>query len=221
MAMIVYAADHGKYMTLAESFRRQPEGKRNVYINLTNRCTCNCTFCLRGLKHMGEEETLWLHGHEPSVEDVKAELAGVPWDKVDEVVFCGFGEPTERLDDMVQLLRYIRETHPEVRTRVNTNGLSDLAYGRDTSGDFDGLLDTVSISLNASNAERYLALTRSRFGIGSFEAMLTFAEHCKAHVPHVVLTVVDHVESEEEIAKCRRICEERGLTLRVRPYEAN
>lgn len=221
MAMIVYAADHGKYMTLAESLRRQPEGKRNVYINLTNRCTCNCTFCLRGLKHMGEEETLWLHGNEPTVDEVKALLDEVPWEKIDEAVFCGFGEPTERLDDMVELLRYIRKTHPEIRTRVNTNGLSDLAYGRDTSADFDGLLDTVSISLNASNAERYLALTRSRFGIGSFEAMLTFAEHCKAHVPHVVLTVVDHVESEEEIEKCRKICEERGLTLRVRPYEAN
>lgn len=219
--MIAYAADHGKYMTLADSFRRQPEGKRNVYINLTNRCTCNCTFCLRGLKHMGEEETLWLHGKEPTVEEVKKELDQVPWDRISEAVFCGFGEPTERLDDMVELLRYIRKTHPEIPTRVNTNGLSDLAYGRDTSGDFDGLLDTISISLNASNAERYLALTRSRFGIQSFDAMLDFAVRCKAHVPHVVLTVVDHVESEEEIEKCRKICEERGLTLRVRPYEAN
>lgn len=219
--MIVYAADHGKYMTLADSFCRQPEGKRNVYINLTNRCTCSCTFCLRGLKHMGEEETLWLHGKEPTVEEVKKELDQVPWDRISEAVFCGFGEPTERLDDMVELLRYIRKTHPEIPTRVNTNGLSDLAYGRDTSGDFDGLLDTISISLNASNAERYLALTRSRFGIQSFDAMLDFAVRCKAHVPHVVLTVVDHVESEEEIEKCRKICEERGLTLRVRPYEAN
>lgn len=217
--MIVYAADHGKYMTLEESFRRRPEGKRNVYINLTNRCTCSCTFCLRGMKHMGEEETLWLHGHEPSVDEVKAELDRVPWERIEEAVFCGFGEPTERLADMVELLRYIKEKHPEIKTRVNTNGLSDLAYGRDTSADFHGLLDTVSISLNASNAERYLALTRSRFGMPSFDAMLAFAEHCKAHVPHVVLTVVDHVESEEEIEKCRRLCEARGLTLRVRPYE--
>lgn len=219
--MIVYMADHGRYMTVEESFRRDPEGKRNVYINLTNRCTCDCTFCLRGLKHMGPEASLWLRGREPSVEEVEAELERLPWTHIGEVVFCGFGEPTERLDAVTELLRYLRRTHPEVPTRLNTNGLSDLAWGRDTAPDFAGLLDTISISMNAPDAERYLALTRSRFGIGSFGAMLDFAERCKAYVPHVVLTVVDHVESEEDIARCREICEARGLTLRVRPYESN
>lgn len=219
MAMIVYAADHGRYMTMEEHMTRYPGEKRNLYVNLTNQCNCSCTFCLRGMKHMGEEETLWYHGKEPTVEMVKTALDAAPWDTVKEVVFCGFGEPTMRLGELVELLRYVRKTHPGIATRLNTNGLSDLTHGRDTSVDFAGLLDTVSISLNASNAERYLTLTRSRFGIGSFEAMLTFARHCKAYVPQVVLTVVDHVESSEEIRKCRQICEERGLTLRVRPYE--
>ena len=110
--------------------------------------------------------------------------------------------------------------HPDVATRLNTNGLSDLSYGRDTSPDFDGdILDTVSISLNASNAERYLELTRSRFGVKSYEAMLSFAQDMKKYVPNVVLTIVDHVEGADEIEKCRAICESRGLTLRVRPYE--
>ena len=126
-----------------------------------------------------------------------------------------------RLEVLTSLLRWLRENHPEVRTRLNTNGLSDLYYGRDTAPDFDGLLDTISISLNASNAERYLELTRSRFGIGSFDAMLAFAEHAKAYVPDVVLTVVDHVEDDGEIARCRELCETRGLRLRVRPYEAS
>ena len=104
-------------------------------------------------------------------------------------------------------------------TRVNTNGLGELEHGTVFAQRFAGLLDTISISLNASNAERYLALTRSKFGIGSYEAMLTFAEHCKPYIPHVVLTVVEKVENEEEIARCRKICAERGLTLRVRTYE--
>lgn len=223
MAMIVYAAEHGKYMPMEESIRRHPEGKRGVYINLTNRCTCSCTFCLRGMKEMGEEETLWLgKDGEPSVETVEKALDALPWDYIGEAVFCGFGEPTMRLADIITLLHYIKERHPDVPTRINTNGLADLEYGRDTAKDFaGGILDTVSISLNASNAERYLLLTRSKFGLKSFEALLDYAEHCKAYVPNVVLTVVDHVESEEEIAKCRAICEERGLTLRVRPYESN
>ena len=216
--MIVYAYDKGEYITLEESLKRQPEGKRSIYVNLTNRCTCSCTFFLRSMKKMAEETTLWLK-KEPTVAEVKALLDVAPWDYIGEVVFCGFGEPTERLEDLKALLAYVKQTHPDVLTRLNTNGLSDLSYGRDTAPDFKGILDTISISLNASNKERYLELTRSRFGIQSYDAMLQFAQRCKQYVPNVVLTVVDHVEDSEEIAKCRAICQERGLTLRVRVYE--
>ena len=221
MSMIVYTVDHGEYITMEESLKRQPQGRRNLYVNLTNRCTCSCTFCLRSLKEMDESMTLWLK-EEPSVEIVKKELDQAPWAFIKEVVFCGFGEPTMRLAELKELLTYVKHTHAEVTTRLNTNGLSDLDHGRDTAPEFaGGILDTVSISLNASNAERYLELTRSRFGLPSYEAMLSFAEHCKAYVPHVVLTIVDQVEGPQEIEKCRAVCEARGLTLRVRPYEAN
>ena len=218
--MIVYMVDQGEYIRPEESLRRQPAGKRSMYVNLTNRCTCACTFCLRQLKDMAENTSLWLK-QEPTVAEVETALQAAPWEFVSEVVFCGFGEPTMRLAELTELLRWVRAQHPSVHTRVNTNGLSDLAYGRDTAPDFGGgLLDTISVSLNASNAERYLELTRSKFGIGSFAAMLDFAVHCKAYVPEVVLTVVDHVEDDGEIAACQKICEERGLRLRVRPYEA-
>lgn len=218
--MIVYAVEPGgKYVTVKESLALHPEGKRGFYVNLTNQCTCACTFCLRSLKEMAEDHSLWLK-NEPPEEEVWAEISTLPWDKVEEIVFCGFGEPTMRLEVLTGLLRRIRDEHPGVKTRLNTNGLSDLHFGRNTAPDFDGLLDTISISLNASNAERYLELTRSRFGLPSFEAMLTFAERAKAYVPDVVLTVVDHVEDDGEIARCRKICEARGLRLRVRPYEA-
>ena len=197
--MIVYAVEPGgKYVTVEESLALHPEGKRGFYVNLTNQCTCACTFCLRSLKEMAEEHSLWLK-KEPSEEEVWAELSMLPWDKAEEIVFCGFGEPTMRLEVLTGLLRRIRAERPGVKTRLNTNGLSDLYFGRDTAPDFDGLLDTISISLNASNAERYLELTRSRFGLPSFEAMLTFAERAKAYVPDVVLTVVDHVEDDGEI----------------------
>ena len=219
--MIVYAVDTGgEYIPIPESLRRYPEGSRSIYVNLTNRCTCACTFCLREMKEMAEASTLWLKEGEPTVEAVVKELETVPWELVGEVVFCGFGEPTMRLTDIVTLLKWIRENHPEVKTRLNTNGLSDLEYGRDTSADFAGdILDVCSISLNASNAERYLELTRSKFGIKSYEAMLSFAQKMKKYVPDVVLTVVDHVEDETEIKLCQKICDERGVRLRVRPYE--
>lgn len=217
--MIVYATHAGgRYLPIEESLREQPEGKRAVYVNITNDCNCDCVFCLRSMKEMARESSLWIE-QDPSIEEIIAELDCLPWEYVREVVCCGFGEPLIRLDTVLAVLRYVKEHHPEVATRVNTNGLGELEHGHEFTERFAGLLDTISISLNASNAERYLALTRSKFGISSYEAMLTFAEHCKPYVPNVVLTVVEKVENEEEIARCRAICAERGLTLRVRVYE--
>jgi radical SAM protein, tatD family-associated len=203
---------------MEESLREQPEGKRAIYVNITNDCNCDCVFCLRSMKEMARESSLWIE-HDPSLTEIVDELERLPWQYVREVVCCGFGEPLIRLDTVLSVLRWVKEHHPDMPTRVNTNGLGELEHGYVFADQFAGLLDTVSISLNASNAERYLALTRSRFGISSYEAMLTFAEHCKPYVPNVVLTVVEKVEDAEEIALCRRICAERGLTLRVRPYE--
>ena len=217
--MIVYATHAGgRYLPMEESLREQPEGKRAVYVNITNDCNCHCVFCLRSMKEMARESSLWIE-HDPSLPEIVEELERLPWQYVHEVVCCGFGEPLIRLDTVLSVLRWVKEHHPDMPTRVNTNGLGELEHGYVFADQFAGLLDTVSISLNASNAERYLALTRSRFGISSYEAMLTFAEHCKPYVPNVVLTVVEKVEDAEEIALCRRICAERGLTLRVRPYE--
>lgn len=218
--MIVYATHAGgRYLQVADSLKEQPEGKRGIYVNLTNKCNCACTFCLRNMKEMAEQSSLWLK-EEPSVHEVKSLLDELPWDMVSEIVFCGFGEPTCRIDAVVELLKYVKDTHPEVKTRLNTNGLSDLMYGRSTAGDFaGGILDTVSISLNASNKERYLELTRAKYGIESFDAMLKFAVDCKEYVPNVVMTVVEKVENQQEIDLCQKICDDRGLKLRVRIYE--
>ena len=217
--MIVYATHKGgKYLPFAESLKIDSETPRGLYINLTNRCNCDCVFCLRQKKSMPEESSLWLE-REPTVAEVKDELDAAPWQVIKEVVFCGFGEPTIRLAELVELLAYVKKIHPKIPTRLNTNGLGELYHGREIAADFVGILDTVSISLNAATAEKYFKLTRAAYGIKSFEAMLTFARHMKAFVPNVVLTVVDKVTSPEEISACQKICDERGLTLRVRPYE--
>ena len=217
--MIVYATHAGgRYLPLAESLKLDSTTPRGLYVNLTNRCNCDCVFCLRGKKVMAANSSLWLE-REPTVDEVKAAFDAAPWHVVKEVVFCGFGEPTIRLDALTELLAYVKKNRPNMPTRLNTNGLGELYHGREIAADFENILDTASISLNAATAEKYFKLTRAAYGIKSFDAMLTFAEHMKAFVPHVVLTVVDHVTPPEEIAACRKICDERGLTLRVRPYE--
>ncbi len=163
---------------------------------------------------------MWLD-REPTVAEVLREFEKINWALVKEVVFCGFGEPTIRLAELLEILRDIKKNHPAVPTRLNTNGLGNLEHGRDITPEFENILDVASISLNAATAERYLQITRSKFGIAAYEAMLTFAEKIKNYVPRVVMTIVDHVTPPEEIIACKKICDERGLTLRVRPYESN
>ena len=217
--MIVYATHKGgKYLPFEESLKIDSSASRNLYINITNQCNCDCVFCLRQKKEMAKESTLWLE-REPLIEEIKSELMKAPWHLIKEVVACGFGEPTLRLQVLTSTLKFVKEKYPTIPTRLNTNGLGEIANGREIASDFEGILDTVSISLNASTAERYLKLTRAEYGIKSYEAMLIFAEHMKKYVPNVVLTIVDHVNSAEEIERCRKICESRDLILRVRPYE--
>ena len=149
-----------------------------LYVNLTNRCPCSCTFCLRQTRdHMENSGPLWLE-HEPTAEEIDVALAEFDLNKYKEVVFCGFGEPTERLDALLETAKKIRAKKADVKIRINTNGLGDLIHQKSIAPQLEGIIDCVSISLNTPNPERYLELTRSRFGIGSFDAMLKFAEEC-------------------------------------------
>lgn len=191
----------------------------NLYVNLTNRCPCACTFCLRQTRdEMNHSGSLWLE-REPSAEEVKAEFDKFDMQKYKEVVFCGFGEPTERLEDLLEVAAYVKEMFDKP-IRINTNGLSDLIWQKDTSPMYKGLIDTVSISLNTPNKERYYELTRSKFGIDSFDAMLNFAGNVSKYVPHVVLSTVATTLTEEEEQQCAQICERLGVTYRIRPWES-
>ncbi len=190
----------------------------SLYVNMTNKCPCACTFCLRQTRdEMNNSGSLWLE-REPSVEEVKADFKNFDMDKYKEIVFCGFGEPTQRLDDVLEVCKFIKKNYDKP-IRVNTNGLSDLIHGKDTAPMFEGLVDVVSISLNTPNKERYLELTRSKFGIESHDAMLKFAGNVKNYVGQVILSTVSTTLSEEEEKECAKICEEIGVTYRIRPFE--
>ena len=194
------------------------EVHNNLYVNLTNKCPCACTFCLRQTRdHMENSGVLWLE-REPSVQEIIDDFANFDIDKYDEIVFCGFGEPTERIDAVVDLARFIKNTYNKP-TRINTNGLGNLVNGRDITPDLEGVIDTISISLNTPNRERYYELTRSRFGIESFDAMLAFAKSAAQYVPNVILSTVSTTITEDEEKECQRICDELGVTYRIRPYE--
>ena len=212
--MILYTLNGNGYIDIKEL--ASLEGVR-VYVNLTNRCPCACTFCLRQTKEMTESNTLWLK-QEPTVEEVIQEFQKYDLDDFQEVIFCGFGEPMERVDDIIQIAGILKLYRRDLPIRINTNGLGNLIHNRDITPELKGRVDTISISLNAPDENEYYELTRSRFGIQSNQEMLDFYVACKEYVPHVVLTVVDII-GDEKIEKCQKICDDLGVTLRVRPFE--
>lgn len=192
---------------------------KNIYVNMTNKCPCNCVFCLRHIKDLREDSTLWLKEGEPDVGKVLALFAKYDLSVINEIVFCGYGEPLERLEDVCTVIDSLKENYPNLKIRVNTIGLANLIYGRDVTPELKGRVDTISISLNAPDAEEFLELTRSRFGLESYDALKEFAVLAKSYVPNVVMTVVEKVMPEEKIAICQKICDDLGVTLRVRPFE--
>lgn len=191
--------------------------KNSIYVNLTNRCPCSCTFCLRNSKDkMGDSDSLWLK-NEPTVEEIINHFEKYDLEKYDEVVFCGFGEPLERVDAVCEVAKFIR-SKSNIKIRINTNGLGNLIHQRDITKELEGLIDIISISLNASNAEEYLKVTRSKFGMESFDKMLEFTRLAKNRIPKVILTVVDII-GQDEVEKCRKVCESTGAEFRVRAFE--
>lgn len=190
----------------------------NLYVNLTNQCPCACTFCLRQtMDRIGESDRLWLD-HEPSFEEVVEAFGKFDVSQFDEVVFCGFGEPTMAFPMLKKVAKYVKDTFDKP-VRVNTNGLGNLIWERDITPELKGLVDTISISLNTPNAEKYHELVRSKFGEQSFDAMLTFAKNATQYVPNVVLSTVDTTLTKEEEAECQKICDRIGATYRIRPWE--
>lgn len=185
-----------------------------LYINLTNKCPCACTFCIRqeGDGAYGSD-SLWLQ-HEPSYEEVVQALKTFDLGKYKEIVFCGYGEPMTRVDLIVQICDYIHSIS-NLPIRVNTNGLGNLIHGKSIAPLLKGKIDVVSISLNAPNAEDYMKVTRPKFGLQSFKAMLDFAVECKEYVPKVVFTVVDCIP-KEQIEESRRIAQQLGVGFRIR-----
>ena len=194
--------------------------KSGLYVNLTNRCPCACVFCLRqNAPGVFGTDSLWLD-REPTVDEIIASIESRNLDDFTELVFCGYGEPTERLDDLLAVARHVKNIRPQMLVRINTNGLSDLIHGESTSAKLKGLVDTVSISLNTPDPEEYLKVCRPKFGLESWQAVLDFAKSCKDYVPDVVMTIVgEPVTTPEVQEKCKAITDSIGVRLRIRPYE--
>ena len=183
----------------------------NLYLNVTNRCTNNCDFCVRTHKTY-KSFPLWMT-KEPSFEDFLPLLKDL--DRYKEIVFCGYGEPMFRFDLVVKLGTYLRARG--YKTRMNTNGQGDLINGFPTARGLAPALDKINVSLNAPDPASYQAVCHSRFGEAAFGALIAFAHDCQNAGIDTVFSIVDTIPAEQ-IEACKALSEREGIPLYIRTY---
>jgi len=186
--------------------------RNSLYLNITNRCTNECSFCVRTFSDFVKGHNLKL-AHEPSAAEVCEAMNGI--EGYDEIVFCGYGEPTLRLDVVKEIARYVKDKG--AKTRLVTNGHGNLIHKRPIAPELVGLVDTVSVSLNVDTADKYNAVCRPAFGKDTFEEIQRFMRDCKASGIAVEMTCLDIPEAD--IERCRSIAERAlGVDFRVRAH---
>ena len=188
-----------------------------LYLNLTNRCPCACTFCIRQKdEKFYVQDSLWLE-HEPNFEEVKAALLAEDLNKYSEFVFCGFGEPTEALDLLLETAKFLK-SKTDKPIRINTNGLGNLINKKNITPLFEGIIDAVSISLNSSDAKIYESNVRPIYKEEAYPALIEFTREVRKYVPNVTMTTVSTTIAHEDEENCRKLCEQLGVKYRIREF---
>jgi len=183
----------------------------SLYLNITNRCTNACIFCAKFKDFTVKGHHLRLD-HEPTVDEVKRAI-GDPT-RYAEVVFCGYGEPLIRLDLVKEIAAWLKKQG--IKVRINSDGQANLVHGRNILPELQGLVDAISVSLNAADVETYQHWCRSRFGSDGYRAVLDFLREAPAYIPEVTATAV--TLPGLDIEACRQVAKELGVTFREREY---
>jgi len=190
--------------------------RNSLYLNLTTRCTADCSFCTRLTRPVVQGYNLKLD-REPTTEEVWHSIDDCK--KYDEIVFCGYGEPTLRLDTIKEVSKKIKEAGGKVR--LNTNGHGNVINKRNILPELKGLVDSISISLNADTAEAYDRIVRPLPGLRDeiYDRVKEFIEEAKKYIPEVQATIVTHQEGVDE-----EVCEEiskNEFDVKYRPRRYN
>ena len=191
-----------------------------MYKNLTNLCTCSCVFCIRDLNPTVEGVDMQLPNKRANADTVISEIKRLS-DKIgSEVTFCGYGEPMLELESLKKVASFIKENYPDVKIRVNTNGHANLVHKKDVVPELVGLIDSFSVSLNASDAQQYKEITRCSFDAEvGYEGMKNFVKSAVQNgIKTSVSVVVGFEGTNVDVDKCKEIAASLGAILRVREY---
>lgn len=192
-----------------------------TYINLTNRCTNECEFCIRDIKDNVVGNNMWLEHDNIIGDDVIEALVANKDNLKDEIVYCGYGEPTLRLSALIKSAKYIKENFKNKKIRLNTNGHGNLVYKADIVPQLAQYIDSVSISLNAQDEKTYNQISKPKIK-NAYQGMLDFVKKCKENGIDTTVTIVTHFKDYEiDVEKCRQIAQALGVKFREREYLNN
>lgn len=193
-----------------------------IYINLTNRCTNNCIFCLRNDKDDVCGQALWLDDENSTADDVIEQFNKIHSETPsDEVIFCGYGEPMLKLDALKETAKYIKEKYPETKIRVNTNGHANFVNKKNTLPELKGLVDEFSVSLNAPTKEEYNELSQPKFD-EAYDEVKKFIKACADENISVIASVVEGYKGKHlDLDACEKIAQDSGAKFRVREWIVN
>lgn len=190
-----------------------------IYINLTNRCTNSCIFCLRNDKDDVCGKNMWLDSENFTAQDVIEQIENLPLSQ--EITFCGYGEPLLKLDILKEVAEYIKEKHPDIKLRINTNGHANFVYKRNVCEELKGLIDTISVSLNGATEEEYNELSKPSFK-GAYDEVKKFIKASSDAGIKTIATIVEGYKGRHlDIEACKTIAKDLGATLRVREWIEN
>lgn len=190
-----------------------------IYINLTNRCTNDCIFCLRRDKSDVKGQELWLDDENSTAQDVIKQFE--TFEPTKEVIFCGYGEPMLKLEELKQVAKYIKDKYPEIKIRINTNGHANFVYKRNVVPELKGLIDEFSVSLNGATKEEYDELSQPKFE-NAYDEVKKFIKTCADERISVVASVVEGYKGRHlDLKKCEKIANDLGAKFRVREWIVN
>jgi TatD family-associated radical SAM protein len=194
--------------------------RNTMYINVTNLCSNNCLFCIRNFNDEVAGVNLWLEEENVTAGKIIEEIKESSPETRDEVVFCGYGEPLIKIDILKEVAKFIKGNYPNIPVRINSNGQANLIHKRNVVPELAGLIDAISVSLNADNADLYEILSRPSFNKDlAFEGVQNFAQECQKHGIDATLTVVMGFDDYKiDLKKCREIARTLGVKFRVREW---
>ncbi len=193
-----------------------------IYINLTNRCTNDCIFCLRNDKADVKGQELWLDNENSTADDVVEQFEKI-YQKTPskEVIFCGYGEPMLKFEVLKEVAKYIKNKYPETKIRINTNGHANFVYKRNVVPELKGLVDEFSVSLNAPAENEYNELSQPKFN-GAYDEVKKFIKACHDENIKVTASVVEGYKGRHiDLETCKKIAHELGAEFRVREWIVN